>query len=465
TQGGVYRSTDNGATWTRTITGLPRDEAVEALAVSGGNLFAGVWRNGVYLSDDNGANWRSVGFPRSTFFRSFSIVGSSLYACTENGVYVTTNNGANWTAVGGGLTSGPVFSIIPNGNALIAVTLSNGLFRSTDNGATWTEFNGTGFSTRLPTATTDFVAIGSELVASVFGAGIYVSSDNGANWTTANNGLTNTLVQRLFISGGRLLAGTDGGGVFLLYNSARQLASVSAASYAANAALAAESIAAGFGQSLATTTQAATTTQLPILLSGTSVRVRDSAGVERAAPLFAVSPGQVNYLIPEGAAAGAATVTLISGTGEVSTGAVQIAQVAPGLFSANANGQGVAAAVALRVKADGAQSFEPVARFDSAQNRFVAIPIDLGPDLGSASDQVFLILYGTGVRFRSSLTAVAASVGGVNLPAEYAGLTPGLPGLDQINVRLTRNLVGRGDANVSLTIDDRTTNAVQINVR
>jgi uncharacterized protein (TIGR03437 family) len=61
--------------------------------------------------------------------------------------------------------------------------------------------------------------------------------------------------------------------------------------------------------------------------------------------------------------------------------------------------------------------------------------------------------------------AVAASVGGVNLLVEYAGLTSGFLGLDQINVRLTRNLIGRGDVNVSLTIDNTATNTVQINVR
>jgi len=38
----------------------------------------------------------------------------------------------------------------------------------------------------------------------------------------------------------------------------------------------------------------------------------------------------------------------------------------PGLFTANVSGQGVAAAVALRVKAGGSQVFEPVARFDAA---------------------------------------------------------------------------------------------------
>jgi hypothetical protein len=87
-----------------------------------------------------------------------------------------------------------------------------------------------------------------------------------------------------------------------------------------------------------------------------------------------------------GTAAGAATAPITSGDGKVSTGVMQIASVAPGLFSADASGQGVASGVALRVKADGAQTYEPIARFDQAQNRFVAVPIDLG----LATDQVFL---------------------------------------------------------------------------
>src|SRR5205823_154648 len=107
-----------------------------------------------------------------------------------------------------------------------------------------------------------------------------------------------------------------------------------------------------------------------------------------------VSPTQVNYQIPVETATGAATVTIRSGDGTVSIGVAQIAVVVPGLFAANANGQGVAAAVALRVKADGSQSYEAVAQFDPAQNKFISRPLDLGPE----GDQVFLLLLGTGIR-------------------------------------------------------------------
>jgi uncharacterized protein (TIGR03437 family) len=144
---------------------------------------------------------------------------------------------------------------------------------------------------------------------------------------------------------------------------------------------------------------------------------------------------------------------------------VQIAPVAPGLFSANASGQGVASGVALRVKADGAQTYEPIARFDQAQNRFVAVPIDLGPNLGNATDQVFLILYGTGFRNRSALAAVACKIGGADAEVLFAGAAPGFVGLDQSNVRLPRSLAGRGEVDVVMTVDGKMANLVRIAVK
>src|SRR5262249_4618400 len=137
------------------------------------------------------------------------------------------------------------------------------------------------------------------------------------------------------------------------------------------------------------------------------------------------------------------------------------AAVAPGLFAANANGQGVAAALVLRVRADGSQQFEPVAQFDPAQNKFVAVPIELGPE----GDQVFLILFGTGIRFRGDLSKVTAKVGGANASALYAGPQNSFVGLDQVNMMIPRSLAGRGGVDVSLTADGQMANRVQVNIK
>jgi uncharacterized protein (TIGR03437 family) len=241
-------------------------------------------------------------------------------------------------------------------------------------------------------------------------------------------------------------------------NLARALASVSAASFSASE-LAPAAIIAAFGTNLATTVQTANSLPLPTTLAGTTVRVRDSAGAERLAPLFFVAPSQVNYLIPDGTATGPATVTINSGANELSAGMVNIAAVAPGLFSANSSGQGVAAAIALRIKADGSQSFEAVSRFENGQ--FVAVPLDLGP----AGEQVFLLLFGTGLRGRSNLNAASLRIGGTSAAIFYLGAQGDLAGLDQVNVQLPRSLAGRGEVDLLLTVDGKAANTVRVAVR
>jgi uncharacterized protein (TIGR03437 family) len=240
----------------------------------------------------------------------------------------------------------------------------------------------------------------------------------------------------------------------------RAVSNVSAADYRGGL-LAPEQIIAAFGLNLATATAAAATLPLPTLLGGTVIRVRDNAGTEHLSPLFFVSPAQVNYLMPGGMVQGPATVTILAGDGATSLAIVEIGVVAPGIFSADASGSGLASAQVLRVKANGTQSFEPVVRFDPAQNKIVAVPIDFGPE----TDQLFLILYGTGMRFRSALSNVAAKIGGTDVGVLFLGAQPSLSGLDQINLGLPRSLAGRGEVDLVMTVDGKNANTVKINFK
>jgi len=131
----------------------------------------------------------------------------------------------------------------------------------------------------------------------------------------------------------------------------RVVTGVSAASYLLDE-LASESIIASFGTEMATDTQVATSIPLPTSLAGTQVEVKDSGGTARLSSLFFVSPTQINFQIPAGTLTGPAELKVTGGDGKISLGSMLIATIAPGLFSANASGQGVAAAVALRVKSN-----------------------------------------------------------------------------------------------------------------
>ena len=127
----------------------------------------------------------------------------------------------------------------------------------------------------------------------------------------------------------------------------------------------------------------------------------------------------------------------------------------------NANGQGVPAALAIFVKADGTQTWHYV--FNSGCQVGSCQPVPL--DLGAPADRVFLQLYGTGIRGRSSLGTVSATIGGVDAPVEYAGPVEGMVGLDQVNVHLPRSLAGRGEVDIMLTVDGKTANTMRINIK
>ncbi len=240
----------------------------------------------------------------------------------------------------------------------------------------------------------------------------------------------------------------------------RHVISVSSANYSGSS-LAPDQIVATFGLGLATGTQFARSLPLPTTLGGTTVSVRDSAGVTRSAPLFYVSPGQVNHLIPAGTAPGTALVTVTSELGDVSATPVRIEPVAPGVFAADSTGSGLAAAQVLRVRPDGSFSYEPVISYDRLSGKYSAVPIDPGAE----SDQVFLILYGTGFRQRSLLSAVTATIGGAGADVQYAGAQGVLAGLDQANLRIPRSLAGRGEVDVALVVDGKGANIVKVRIR
>lgn len=169
----------------------------------------------------------------------------------------------------------------------------------------------------------------------------------------------------------------------------------------------------------------------PLTLDETTVKVRDSAGIERPAPTLFVSASQVNYLIPPETATGTAIVTITSPTGTWSAG-IDVVPVAPGIFQGaliQRYNNGVASTATL--------------------NLLVSVAAGIGGpgsppvDLGSADDDVYLILFGTGLRFPGSSNDVRVTFGGTNVPVEYVGEQKEFAGLDQLNLKLPKSVAGR----------------------
>ncbi len=239
------------------------------------------------------------------------------------------------------------------------------------------------------------------------------------------------------------------------------LAPVSAASYV-GASIAPDSIVSLFGVGLAPGTEVANAIPLPTSLQGTSVTVEDRFGVVRLARLFFVSPGQINLQIPAETASGRAVIRLTNQSTPVAGGRaiIQVEQLAPAIFTANSDGAGAPAAFIQRVRADGSVGYESVVE-SSFLGRFEPRAIDLGP----STDDVYLVLFGTGWRRASGLGSVVVRVGGIEVPVLYAGQQGQFVGLDQINLRLPRQLIGRGTVQVSLEVDGMLANLVNLDIR
>lgn len=110
---GVYKSTDNGSTWTLAGTGFPASCRFFSMVSLGGTYFAGdVYGNGLYISSDNGATWSnrdSVVF--HDFCQVFSMVetGGRIVlsidgACNNSDPIKTSTDGTAWSSYLGNLT-------------------------------------------------------------------------------------------------------------------------------------------------------------------------------------------------------------------------------------------------------------------------------------------------------------------------------------------------------------------------
>jgi photosystem II stability/assembly factor-like uncharacterized protein len=195
---GVWKSTDDGETWTEMALD---GKTVYSMAANGSYIVCGTDEEGVYFSSNGGTSWYQSGLYGCTVL-SLEQRGSHLYAGTANyGVYCSDNNGANWVYIG--LNGKSVSSLGSLGDALYAGTVTSGLYYTTNIGNTWTQ---------TPLNNLHIVSIAINPVNNGIHAGtntgIWRSTDGGMIW---NQALADFTVLAAMISGGTVIAGTDGG--------------------------------------------------------------------------------------------------------------------------------------------------------------------------------------------------------------------------------------------------------------
>lgn len=224
-------------------------------------------------------------------------------------------------------------------------------------------------------------------------------------------------------------------------------ATASSASYDFDGPVAPESIVVTFGSNLAAATGIASTIPWPATLGGIQVAVTDSQSVTRNAPIYYVSPNQVMYLIPAGTALGQAVVAI----GERRS-TISVAPVAPAIYSASQDGKGVAAGAYVRVTAAGVRTDGLL--FDASTRTATAVP-------AAAGDQVYLVLYGTGMRGGPA----TATVGSVPVPVAGPVAHGQYPGLDQINLGPLPLRIGYGRKPIVIRQGDALANVVTVTFR
>ena len=221
--------------------------------------------------------------------------------------------------------------------------------------------------------------------------------------------------------------------------------------------LAADMLASAFTSAIPDVTEFASATPLPTMLAGFEIIVTDSTGVDRPAGIVGVFPGQSNFVIPAATAPGTATFTVRRDGAVVALTTVEIELVAPGIFALSPSR--VPAGFALIVAADGTQTTQPLFQLGD-QGIFEPLPIDLSDD----TQQVFLLLFATGVRGRPDLSDVSAEVAGVPVAMLFAGPQGEFEALDQLNLGpLPREqLSGRGKVDLKLSVGEPIANLVEL---
>jgi photosystem II stability/assembly factor-like uncharacterized protein len=201
--GGVFRSSDNGNSWSQYGHGLPGGISVTEIISLDSNLFVatsawgGKKAQGVFRCTD-GLSWVAINYnlPSTGSFYDLDVTG--LTACGSriftsfysDGIYRSDDQGTTWTAS----PSNPIFQaqkvtdLCSIDTVLFAGTWYGGVYRSTDYGNTWTQLT-SGFST--DNIVMGLTASGTKLYATTSN-GFYLSSNYGDSWMSINGGITNT---------------------------------------------------------------------------------------------------------------------------------------------------------------------------------------------------------------------------------------------------------------------------------
>jgi photosystem II stability/assembly factor-like uncharacterized protein len=218
TDGGVYKSTDAGMSWTLVNYGMGIVH-IRALAIDPKNtatVYAGTRDRGVFKTTNGGQSWEPINEGLGSLLVQALAVDpvntANIYAGTrDQGIFKSKDSGKSWEAMNTGLASLFVQTLAIN------PADPETIYAGTRAGSVWRE--GADFTTcRNECQVFSFNCQvcrnnRSELTAD----GVFKSVNGGESWTAINNGLTNRFISALVIDPSNphiIHTSTDRAGVF-----------------------------------------------------------------------------------------------------------------------------------------------------------------------------------------------------------------------------------------------------------
>jgi len=222
---GVYVTSNGGANWLPSATGLPVASTIRSLIAMKEHIFAGTQSDGIYRSSDHGDTWAKVGLNNpalgNQLVLSFCIQNGNLFAGSGNGVFRSSDGGETFqTVVNGFPTGGQIFvpSLTVSGYHLLAAasiqyqtSTIDAIFYSSDSGASWHQstFPITSIFMSAVVSNGSSTAFAGSYGESSFNTGLYKSTDSGVTWISKTSSLMAD-IDELAVSenGSNVLAGT-----------------------------------------------------------------------------------------------------------------------------------------------------------------------------------------------------------------------------------------------------------------
>jgi uncharacterized protein (TIGR03437 family) len=222
------------------------------------------------------------------------------------------------------------------------------------------------------------------------------------------------------------------------------------ASLSTKAVVSPGSIASLFGLNLGAAVAVGNATPLATILGGTQLLFN---GVP--APLFFVSPNQINFQMPvETAGANAQATVIVNGVSSLTT-AVQVAPVLPGIFTSTGNGTGQGSVLNQDSSVNSAQN--PAAAGSAVMIYATGLgqtnpPFATGQPGGTSPPNV-------------TVETPAVLIGGAPAQVLFSGLAPGFPGEYQVNAVIPAGTPSGAAISLQLQIGGQSSNTVSIAVR